>query len=240
MENSIQLSKPQSPLTKTSSNSLMSVILGTPSSSRLAAIANYQQGLTVRKAMTNDENQVSYYRRVDRPTVVGVVSVLLGEANNAMNIKNAPSPNQLVMMAEEVVDTWWMLRLDEIAYALRQGAAGMYGTAYNKFDKQTVTEWLQRYDTDERMSQVEWANAQIKKQLEEKKNEADEIAEVLRGYARLQQVAKETGKDALTIQQKERQKEKQRQKWQEPEFLRWQAEYFAKRQQQEETDLINQ
>lgn len=180
--------------------------------------------------MTNDENQISYYRRVDRATVVGVVSILLGEANNAMNIKNGPSPAQLVMMAEEIVDAWWMLRLEEVAYALRQGAAGVYGTAYGKFDKQTVTEWLKKYDADERMPQVEWANAQIKKQLEEKKEEVDDVADVLRGYARLQQVAQETGKDALTMRQKEREKEKQRQKWQEPEFLRWQAEYHAKRQ----------
>lgn len=208
----------------------MSVILGTPSNARLAAIANYQQGLTVRKAMTNDENQISYYRRVDRPTVIGVVSILLGEANNAMNIKNAPTTNQLVMMAEEIVDAWWMLRLEEIAYALRQGAAGHYGAAYNKFDKQTVTEWLQKYDTDERMSQVEWANAQIKKQLEEKKEDVDEVADVHRGYARLQQVAQETGKNALSIQGKEREEARKDAQWKTDDFLKWQANYYAQRQ----------
>lgn len=205
----------------------MKIITESPNNTKLAAIANYQKSLTVRTAMTNDENQISFYRRDNRPLIVGTIAVLLTEANNTMNVQRAPTPIQISMMAEEIVENWWMLRLDEIAYALRQGAAGMYGTAYGKFDKQTLIVWLQTYDTQERMAQVEWVNAQQKKQFE---TEGNSTQDVLDGYERIQRVFRETGKDPLTIQNEERLEAKKKAQWREDDFLKWQAEYFAKKQ----------
>jgi len=207
----------------------MSVISAKPANVS-EAINAYQRGLSVRAAMTNDENQISFYRRENRPMVVGVISMLLIEANQTMNVQRTPSPIQITMIAEEVVENWWIFRLDEIAYALRQGAAGMYGTAYGKFDKQTVIEWLKTYDVEERLSQVEWVNAQQKKQIEEVEQDGD----VLAGYQRLREVFEKTGKDALSLQDKERREQKLKAQWKDDGFRKWQAEYFAKKQQESE------
>lgn len=205
----------------------MKIITESPNSTKLAAVSAYQKSLTVRGAMTADENQISFYRRDNRALIVGTIAVLLTEANNTMNVQRAPTPIQISMMAEEIVENWWMLRLDEVAYALRQGAAGMYGTAYGKFDKQTLIEWLQTYDTQERMAQVEWVNAQQKKQLEAEEKDTGSIVD---GYRRLQETYQKTGKDALSQQNKERAEAKIKARWQEDEFLKWQAEYYAKKQ----------
>ena len=206
----------------------MSVISARPSNVS-EALGVYQRSLTVRTAMTNDSNQISFYRRENRPMVVGVISMLLVEANAAMNVQRAPTPIQLSVMAEDVVETWWMLRLDEVAYAIRQGAAGAYGTPYGKFDKQTLATWLQTYDTEERLSQIEWVNAQLKKKHEQEANDVD----VQRGYERLRRTVEETGQNALSLVNEQRRKEREKQQWREPEFLRWQAEYLAAKQQSE-------
>ncbi|MCP1384856.1 hypothetical protein [Runella salmonicolor] len=209
----------------------MKIISESPNSTKLAAISNYQKSLTVRAAMTADENQISFYRRENRPLIVGAIAVLLTEANNTMNVQRAPSPIQISMMAEEIVENWWMLRLDEVAYALRQGAAGMYGTAYGKFDKQTLIEWLKTYDTEERLAQVEWVNAQQKKQFEAEEKETSSVTD---GYRRLQETYQKTGKDALSQQDKERTKDREKARWQEDKFLKWQAGYYAQKQLNEE------
>lgn len=207
----------------------MSVILARPSNVS-EALGVYQRSLTVRAAMTNDQNQISFYRRENRPMVVGVISLLLVEANEAMNVQRAPTSIQLSVMAEDVVETWWMLRLDEVAYAIRQGASGAYGTPYGKFDKQTLSTWLQTYDIEERAAQIEWANAQLKKKHEQEASDVD----VQRGYERLRRTVEETGQNALSLVSEQRRKEREKQQWREPEFLRWQAEYLSSKQQQEQ------
>lgn len=205
----------------------MSVILAKPADIK-TAIERYQSGLTLRKAMTADVNQVSYYRRENRPMAVALVAMLLTEANSTMNVNRSANSEQMASIAESVIEVWWMLRIDEVAYALRRGALGVYGTAYGKFDAQTVHEWLQKYDTSERMAQIEWANDQIKRQLQEDaKTKDEEIQDVLKGYERYKTTQLETGKNPLALQSQERLREKQRREWREADYVKFQTEYYA-------------
>lgn len=219
-------SSPKSQITKMSSRSLISVILDRPSNVG-EALASYQRSLTVAAAMTNDHNQISFYRRENRPMIVGVMSMILVEANRAMNVQRSATTQQITQMAEEIVETWWMLRIDEVAYAIRQGVAGKYGAAYGKFDAETLATWLEKYDTIERLDHIHIINSAQRKQIQD---EEKETGNVLDGYRRLQETYQSTGKDALTLQKEQREQEKRKARWQEDDFLKWQAQYFANKQ----------
>lgn len=72
-----------------------------------------------------------------------LISILLRET---FGLTLTPvNKSQLVQMAGEILGSFWMLRFDEIIFALKSGINGDYGVVYGHINYQHVASWLNKY-----------------------------------------------------------------------------------------------
>ena len=61
--------------------------------------------------------------------------------------------DQITFAAEHLVQEKWMYSLEDIQMCLDRGAAGMYGTIYNRLDLSVINEWVAKFEY-ERQSHI--------------------------------------------------------------------------------------
>ena len=70
-----------------------------------------------------------------------------------LNIEKNMNADQINFAAEHIVQEKWIYSLEDIQFCLDRGAAGMYGTIYNRLDLSVINEWISKYE-QERQSHI--------------------------------------------------------------------------------------
>ena len=56
--------------------------------------------------------------------------------------------DQITFAAEHLVQEKWMYSLEDMQLCLDRGAAGMYGTIYNRLDLSIINEWVAKFEQE--------------------------------------------------------------------------------------------
>lgn len=67
--------------------------------------------------------------------------------------------DQITFSAEHLVQEKWMYSLEDMQLCLDRGAAGMYGTIYNRLDLSIINEWVAKFE-QERQAHIRSAQTQ--------------------------------------------------------------------------------
>lgn len=104
---------------------------------------------TALEALTSNPNQLSgISKHVGAPMVEALLTKLL---HNAFSLTATHfSPDQLAMMAAQIRTAFWMLRMEEIIYAINKGVNGQYGKVFGNLTYIHISEWINLYIAQER------------------------------------------------------------------------------------------
>lgn len=89
--------------------------------------------------------------------------MLVTRCSQLVNVQNNLNALQIEFCAEQIMSRMWMYSLEEVQIVLDSGAAGKYGTIFNRIDPATILDWFPKYDA-ERQVVVEAINQNEKLQ----------------------------------------------------------------------------
>lgn len=182
-----------------------------------------QADLTIQQAMSQ-QHQISYFKKNEPAVAEMLISTMVELIAEQFNVKDTFSDVQIVDCTLSIIERYWYLRPEEILYAFKQGKLGRYGPVFNKLDTQTILTWLHKYDTEERMAQVEAVRDAYKK--EEMEPQVDIHAAYLKERIAQQQNG---GVPTLVIEDKERRARNVEKQRGELSFQQYQEEYYKNR-----------
>jgi hypothetical protein len=81
------------------------------------------------------------------------IAMLISRCCAMLNIEKNMNAEQINFAAEHIVQEKWIYSLEDIQFCLDRGAAGMYGTIYNRLDLSVINEWITKYE-QERQSHI--------------------------------------------------------------------------------------
>jgi hypothetical protein len=81
------------------------------------------------------------------------IAMLISRCCAMLNIEKNMNADQINFAAEHIVQEKWIYSLEDIQFCLDRGAAGMYGTIYNRLDLSVINEWISKYE-QERQSHI--------------------------------------------------------------------------------------
>lgn len=73
------------------------------------------------------------------------ISLWIGEMSQSFNIGKNLTEDQIVDIANEIMNEKWFFKVDEIYYFLRKCKIGAFGKVYDRLDMATIFEWLEIY-----------------------------------------------------------------------------------------------
>jgi hypothetical protein len=99
---------------------------------------------TAIEAFQESDKQLSFLsKECGDAAIQALISLLL---KKVFSLTLTPvNKTQLVQMAGEIQSSFWMLRFDEIVFALKSGINGDYGEVYGHINYQHVAKWLNKY-----------------------------------------------------------------------------------------------
>ena len=87
-------------------------------------------------------------RKLDRDETKLKIAMLISRCCALINIEKNMNAEQINFAAEHFVQHHWKYSLEDIQMCLDRGAAGMYGTIYNRLDLSILNEWMSKYDQE--------------------------------------------------------------------------------------------
>jgi hypothetical protein len=183
-------------------------------------IVRAQSNLTIQSAMAQ-EHQISFLRKENERVLEYVISLLIETLAMQFNVKESFSGLQIVDCTLSVLEKYWYLRPEEIMYVFKQGKLGAYGPVYNKLDAPTILTWIHKYDTDERIRQVEITRDQFKS--EENQPQID----IVKAYQTEQKAIEANGGiPTLVVESRQKQEQKKAQRYNDIQFEEFKDQYF--------------
>ena len=208
---------------KKSGNLLMNIIKQTPPDRVPVELVRLQSNLTVEVAM-KQEHQLSALKKEDQRTSEFLISLMVELIAEQFNVKETFSPLQMLDCTLSIMERFWYLRPEEILYAFKQAKLGHYGPVYNKLDSQTILTWLHKYDTEDRIRQVE------KSRDAYKKAENEPQIDVHKAYLQEKVAQHENGgTPTLVVQDREKRQAEKDKRRGAVEYQAFQDNYFKKR-----------
>lgn len=107
--------------------------------------------LTFRESVT--ASKIALLRKIDRNETKMKIAMLISRCCAMLNIEKNMNADQINFAAEHIVQEKWIYSLEDIQYCLDRGAAGMYGTIYNRLDLSILNEWIAKFE-QERQSHI--------------------------------------------------------------------------------------
>jgi hypothetical protein len=101
-------------------------------------------------AAFNKGIQISTLRKSDPVGANVAISKLISLTNARINCVRPMNDLQIGMAAASIVAKYWYLRIEELAYIMREGIGGRWGKLYDRFDEAVIMEWIQTYELGER------------------------------------------------------------------------------------------
>ena len=74
--------------------------------------------------------------------------MLVTRCSQLVNVQNNLNALQIEFCAEQIMSRMWMYSLEEVQIVLDSGAAGKYGTIFNRIDPATILDWFPKYDAE--------------------------------------------------------------------------------------------
>jgi hypothetical protein len=122
-----------------------------------------QASLTIQTAM-QQEHQLGFLKNEDPMAAEMIVSMMIELIAEQFNVKDTFSDIQILDCTLSVMERFWYLRLEEILFTFKQAKLVKYGPVYNRLDTQTILTWLHKYDTEDRLRQIDVFQDAYKKQ----------------------------------------------------------------------------
>jgi len=108
-------------------------------------------------------------KNIGRLQAIALISKMIIEFQNNLNIENKMTSDQIPFCAEEIINIYWGFKIEEIRLFFNRASIGRYGKIYNRFDCMILFEMLEIYDK-ERESEL-LKQHQIKKSVKTTLNE---------------------------------------------------------------------
>ncbi|KAA6438827.1 hypothetical protein FEM33_15520 [Dyadobacter flavalbus] len=179
--------------------------------------------MTVQLAMSQP-HQVSFLKNNDPQKLEMVIAMMVEIMAEQFNVKETFSDLQILDCTLSIIERFWYLRPEEVMFAFKQAKLGKYGPVYNKLDTSTILNWLHRYDTEERMHQIEQNRSAYKKQ------ESEPQIDVLAAYNKeIKHLQENNGVPRLVTESKEKQQQEREKKRGELSFQQYREEYYKNR-----------
>jgi hypothetical protein len=93
-------------------------------------------------------NKIAALRKTDRNETKMKLAMLLSRCCAMLNIEKNMNSDQITFAAEHLVQEKWMYSLEDMQLCLDRGAAGMYGTIYNRLDLSVINEWIAKFEQE--------------------------------------------------------------------------------------------
>jgi hypothetical protein len=93
-------------------------------------------------------NKIAALRKTDRNETKMKLAMLLSRCCAMLNIEKNMNSDQITFAAEHLVQEKWMYSLEDMQLCLDRGAAGMYGTIYNRLDLSIINEWVAKFEQE--------------------------------------------------------------------------------------------
>jgi len=101
--------------------------------------------LTVASAQKGE--QLSKLSREDENATVAMISTILNNLNNSINIGEKMSAEQIIETTYAIISEHWALKIDEVLNCFKMAKSGKFGKLYG-LDQPTVMSFLLKYDTE--------------------------------------------------------------------------------------------
>jgi hypothetical protein len=128
-------------------------------------IAKLEAGLKPSAAMEAGQ-QLSVYQKYNFPIVIAGIGGLLQRLFRFMGATSNVHDEDIIELSEAILCTYYYMKFEELLYVFNRGKLGKYGTTYGKPTMATVMQWLEAYDTGERMQVIEDRRVQKKANAE--------------------------------------------------------------------------
>ncbi|GAA4833241.1 hypothetical protein [Algivirga pacifica] len=170
----------------------------------LAEVIDIQYDLQLKEAKAGIS--LSLIRKDDP----GVAKALLHKAIemlcNSYSITNKPQTiEQYLDIIGMIQSRYYYMSIEEVLYCFKKVKQGAYGPIYNRIDIDTIAQWLERYDVEERTPDA--VNKQVSRNNEEKKDESLDSVNMLKVYQQFK--GGNSAYHAVEQQQKKEQQEQE-------------------------------
>lgn len=134
-------------------------------------IASAVRGMSPVQAFMSSDNQISYHRKQNRTALELILIVFVTKLSDAQMTTNRMSSSQITTCVEDLVDEFWMLKLEEMILVLSEARKKK---TFNRLDQSVIFECFREY-LENRQSVVEESRRQSLKASEEEKQEEIEL-----------------------------------------------------------------
>jgi|GEM_PF-5384521 len=170
------------------------------------------------------EHQISFLKKANPDVLEHVISLLIDTLAVQFNVKDNFSGIQIVDCTLTIIEKYWYLRPEEIMFVFKQGKLGFYGPVYNKLDTHTILSWIHKYDTEERIRQVEIQRDSFKNA------EGEPQIDIMKAYLSEQKALQENnGVPTLVIESRAKKEQQLAERRGQMEYEQFQEEYFKNR-----------
>ena len=114
----------------------------------LHTIKMWQPKSQLTLAQSVKANKIAALRKTDRNETKMKLAMLLSRCCAMLNIEKNMNSDQITFAAEHLVQEKWMYSLEDMQLCLDRGAAGMYGTIYNRLDLSIINEWVAKFEQE--------------------------------------------------------------------------------------------
>lgn len=108
----------------------------------------WQPKLQLTLAQSVKANKIAALRKTDRNETKMKLAMLISRCCAMLNIEKNMNSDQITFAAEHLVQEKWMYSLEDMQLCLDRGAAGMYGTIYNRLDLSVINEWIAKFEQE--------------------------------------------------------------------------------------------
>lgn len=96
---------------------------------------------------------------ISKDSICAIIERLLASLALSLNVGKNIEPYQVGPLSIKIYAKYYYLSFDEIMYVFDCGSSGKYGKIYDRIDEEIIFSWLQKYDTEERISIAEKKHA---------------------------------------------------------------------------------
>lgn len=122
--------------------------------------------------------------KIEREVVYAIIERLLASLALSLNVGKNLEPYQLSGLAKKIYAKYYYFSFDEVMYVFDKGTSGVYGKIYDRIDEEIIFSWLEKFDTDERLTFAKKSTvAEIESNAEQKQAEQDFLAKHLAVFA---------------------------------------------------------
>ena len=113
-----------------------------------------------------------------------IIERLLAGLALSLNVGKNLQPHQLSGLSKKIYAKYYYLSFDELIYIFDSGSSGRYGKLFDRVDEEVIFGWIEKFDTDERLTVVQTLTAnELFEQKENRKLETNFLIDLMKPIA---------------------------------------------------------